>query len=67
MTAVDTELCPTVDLIFPLSGRFLPRDHAHALKDALCRAWPWLEAEPHDVPLDVVLTEDGVHWQRPGL
>jgi 5-formyltetrahydrofolate cyclo-ligase len=26
---------------------------------------PWLEAEPHDVPLDVVLTEDGVHWQQP--
>lgn len=46
MTAADTELCPTVDLIFPLSGRFLPRDHAQALKDALCRAWPWLEAEP---------------------
>jgi 5-formyltetrahydrofolate cyclo-ligase len=28
---------------------------------------PWLEPEPHDVPLDVVLTEDGLHWQRPGL
>jgi 5-formyltetrahydrofolate cyclo-ligase len=28
---------------------------------------PWLDAEAHDVPLDVVLTEDGVHWQRPGL
>jgi 5,10-methenyltetrahydrofolate synthetase len=28
---------------------------------------PWLEAEAHDVPLDVILTEDGVHWQRPGL
>ncbi|MDP2679234.1 MAG: type I-MYXAN CRISPR-associated protein Cas6/Cmx6 [Rhodoferax sp.] len=41
-----TELCPTVDLIFPISGRFLPRDHAQALKDALCHAWPWLEAEP---------------------
>jgi CRISPR-associated protein Cas6 len=40
------EPCPTVDLIFPLNGRFLPRDHAQALKDALCRAWPWLEAEP---------------------
>jgi 5,10-methenyltetrahydrofolate synthetase len=26
---------------------------------------PWLEAEAHDVPLDVVLTEDGVHWQHP--
>lgn len=45
MTAA-TELCPTVDLIFPISGRFLPRDHAQALKDALCRAWPWLEVEP---------------------
>jgi 5-formyltetrahydrofolate cyclo-ligase len=28
---------------------------------------PWLEAEPHDVPLDVVLTEDGVHWQNPDI
>ena len=26
---------------------------------------PWLEAEPHDVPLDAVLTEDGVAWQKP--
>jgi 5,10-methenyltetrahydrofolate synthetase len=26
---------------------------------------PWLEGEPHDVPLDVLLTEDGVHWQHP--
>ena len=26
---------------------------------------PWLEAEPHDMPLDAVLTEDGVAWQRP--
>ncbi len=25
---------------------------------------PWLEAEPHDVPLDAILTEDGVAWQR---
>ncbi len=23
---------------------------------------PWLEAEPHDVPLDAILTEDGVAW-----
>jgi len=28
---------------------------------------PWLEAEAHDVPLDAMLTEDGLHWQRPGL
>ncbi len=24
---------------------------------------PWLAAEPHDVPLDAVLNEDGVAWQ----
>lgn len=46
MIPAATEPCPTVDLIFPINGRFLPRDHAQALKDALCRAWPWLEAEP---------------------
>ena len=26
---------------------------------------PWLEAQAHDVPLDAILTEDGVAWQRP--
>ena len=25
---------------------------------------PWLEPEAHDVPLDAVLVEDGVAWQR---
>jgi 5,10-methenyltetrahydrofolate synthetase len=25
---------------------------------------PWLEAEPHDVPLDAILTEDGLFWQK---
>ena len=27
---------------------------------------PWLTAEPHDVPLDAMLTEDGVAWQCEG-
>ena len=27
---------------------------------------PWLAAEPHDVALDAVMTEDGMHWQRDG-
>jgi 5-formyltetrahydrofolate cyclo-ligase len=27
---------------------------------------PWLAGEPHDVPLDAVLTEDGVAWQAGG-
>lgn len=28
---------------------------------------PWLQPEPHDVPLDVIVTEEGVAWQRPDL
>jgi 5,10-methenyltetrahydrofolate synthetase len=24
---------------------------------------PWLKAEPHDVPLDVILTDEGVAWK----
>jgi 5-formyltetrahydrofolate cyclo-ligase len=28
---------------------------------------PWLTPEPHDVPLDAVLTDEGLAWQRPGL
>lgn len=27
---------------------------------------PWVEPEPHDVPMDAMLTEDGVIWQRDG-
>jgi 5,10-methenyltetrahydrofolate synthetase len=27
---------------------------------------PWLQAEPHDVPLDTVLTDEGLTWQAPG-
>ncbi len=25
---------------------------------------PWLQGEPHDVPLDAMLTEDGLTWSR---
>jgi 5-formyltetrahydrofolate cyclo-ligase len=25
---------------------------------------PWLLPEPHDVPLDAILTDEGVAWQR---
>jgi 5,10-methenyltetrahydrofolate synthetase len=27
---------------------------------------PWLKGEPHDVPLDAMLTEDGLAWAREG-
>ena len=26
---------------------------------------PWLAGEAHDVPLDAILTEDGLAWQKP--
>jgi len=28
---------------------------------------PWLQSEPHDVPLDAMLTEEGVQWQSAAL
>ena len=28
---------------------------------------PCLQAAPHDVPLDAMLTDEGLHWQRPDL
>ena len=43
-----------------------PRPYTVGL--AYANGWlPWLQAEPHDVPLDAVLTEEGVAWQAPPL
>ena len=33
------------DVVFPIEGRFLPRDHAQPLYEALCRQWPQLVQE----------------------
>jgi CRISPR-associated protein Cas6 len=34
-----------VDVVFPIDGKFLPRDHTQQLCDALCRQWPQLGQE----------------------
>ena len=34
------------DMVFPLAGHSLPRDHAQALLQALLQALPWLAGEP---------------------
>jgi 5,10-methenyltetrahydrofolate synthetase len=40
-----------------------PRPHTAGL--AYRHAYvPWLLPEPHDVPLDAILTEDGVAWEK---
>lgn len=51
MTSPQTPVATAVDMVFPVSGSTLPRDHAQALLDALCRQWPWLTSE----------TQAGVH------
>ena len=40
--AIDT----LVDVVFPLEGTHLPRDHAWPLARALGAVLPWLAAEP---------------------
>ncbi len=34
-----------VDVVFPLGGQTLARDHAQALQQALCAQWPWLSKD----------------------
>lgn len=41
-----SEASSKVDVAFALQGSVLPRDHAHLLAVALCRALPWLGQEP---------------------
>ena len=45
MTASQTPGYVTVDVVFPLDGQTLPRDHAQALQQALCAQLPWLGTE----------------------
>ncbi len=45
MNNVPPSLAPAVDVVFPLSGSTLARDHAQALQDALSSQWPWLKSE----------------------
>ncbi|NML13632.1 5-formyltetrahydrofolate cyclo-ligase [Azohydromonas caseinilytica] len=41
-----------------------PRPYTVGL--AYTHGWvPWLKAEPHDVPLDAILNEDGLAWHNP--
>ena len=45
MTNAHPPLASAVDLVFPVGGSTLPRDHAQALLDALTVQWPWLKSE----------------------
>ncbi len=43
LTAIDEMV---TDVVFPLEGAALPREHAQALQQALCAIWPWLDTDP---------------------
>ena len=54
-----------VDLVFDISCRCLPVDHAHALSQALLRILPWMQHEEHAGIHLIHVAESGHGWQRP--
>ena len=56
----------SVDVAFRLSGRWLPVDHACALRSAVVKALPWLEEEPGAGIHSIHGAASGNGWERPG-
>ena len=55
-----------IDIAFRLSGRWLPVDHACALRGAVLNVLPWLEHEPAAGIHSIHGAESGNGWERPG-
>ena len=55
-----------VDVAFRLSGRWLPVDHACALRAAVVKVLPWLEDEPDAGIHSIHGAASGNGWERPG-
>lgn len=47
MTQVQNEDDEAVDVVFPIEGQYLARDHAQELRQTLCLQMPWLETDAH--------------------
>ena len=62
-TAYDAD---AIDVAFQLSGRWLPVDHAHALRAAVVTILPWLEDEPAAGIHSIHGAASGNGWERPG-
>ncbi len=45
MTNQQAQTAVAVDVVFPIDGQTLARDHAQALQQALCAQWPWLSED----------------------
>lgn len=46
MSGAELPESTTVDMVFPLAGNALPRDHAQVLRQAVEQTLPWLTREP---------------------
>ena len=55
-----------VDVAFRLSGRWLPVDHACALRAAVVTILPWIEDEPAAGIHSIHGAASGNGWERPG-
>ena len=55
-----------IDVAFRLSGRWLPVDHACALRAAVVTILPWLEDEPAAGIHSIHGAASGNGWERPG-
>ena len=45
MMSVQNRNIEVLDVVFPMEGQCLPRDHAHALRQTLCQHLPWLDTD----------------------
>jgi CRISPR-associated protein Cas6 len=53
------------DLVFRISARSIPLDHAHALSGAILKQLPWMDDEPEAGIHLIHGAESGNGWQRP--
>lgn len=62
---MDEALNDVIDMVFTVSGKTLPVDHAQSLSDAVIDVLPWVEHEP-DAGIHLIhVAESGNGWERP--
>ncbi len=65
-TGMTAAAADAVDVAFRLSGRWLPVDHAGALRSAVVKVLPWLADEPDAGIHSIHGAASGNGWERPG-
>ena len=65
-TGTSAAVADAIDVAFRLSGRWLPVDHACALRGAVVKTLPWLVHEPDAGIHSIHGAASGNGWERPG-